>query len=94
MPAPPPPVSIGQIWQAATPGVMVPLIVGMFFSEYVAAFDRIVKHAKVIALVEKQPYFWIKRKKLERLAEEAEYTPPPLTNAQDFLDRLHSEDYL
>lgn len=32
VPAPPPPVSIGQIWQAATPGVMVPLIVGMFFS--------------------------------------------------------------
>jgi phosphate:Na+ symporter len=72
-----------------------PPILGMFFSEYVNAFDRIVKHAKIIALAEKQPYFWIKRKKLERMADEApKYVPPPLTNAHDFLDRLHSEDYL
>ena len=70
-------------------------IVGMFFSEYVAAFDRIVKHAKTIALAEKQPFFWIKRKKLERLVEEIDQYPlPPMSNAQDFLDRLHSEDYL
>jgi len=70
-------------------------IVGMFFSEYAAALDRIVKHAKTIALAEKQPYFWIKRKKLERLVEETDAYPlPPLSNAQDFLDRLHSEDYL
>ena len=70
-------------------------IVGMFFSEYAAAFDRIVKHAKTIALAEKQPYFWIKIKKLERLVEETDAYPlPPLSNAQDFLDRLHSEDYL
>ena len=72
-----------------------PPIVGMFFSEYTAAFDRIVKHAKTIALAEKQPYFWIKRKKLERMAEEAPgYTPPPLTDAHDFLDRLHADEYL
>lgn len=70
-------------------------IVGMFFSEYVAAFDRIVKHAKTVALAEKQPYFWIKRKKLERMAKEArDFTLPPLSDAHDFLDRLHSEDYL
>ena len=73
----------------------VPPIAGMFFSEYVAAFDRIVKHGKTIALAEKQPYFWIKRKKLERMAEEApEYKPPPLSDPHDFLDRLHSEEYL
>lgn len=73
----------------------VPPIVGMFFSEYVAAYDRIVKHAKTIALAEKHPYFWIKRKKLNRMAEEMkEYSLPPLSNAQDFLDRLHSEDYI
>ncbi len=72
-----------------------PPVVGMFFSEYVSAFDRIVKHAKIIALAEKHPYFWIKRTKLERPADEApEYHPPPLTDARDFLDRLHSEDYL
>lgn len=70
-------------------------IVGMFFSEYVAAYDRIVKHAKTIALAEKHPYFWIKRKKLDRMAEEiADFQMPPLSNVQDFLDRLHSEDYV
>jgi phosphate:Na+ symporter len=72
-----------------------PPIVGMFFSEYSSAFDRIVKHAKIIALAEKQPYFWIKRKKLNRMEDEAPaYKPPPLTDAHDFLDRLHSEEYL
>jgi phosphate:Na+ symporter len=72
-----------------------PPIVGMFFSEYSSAFDRIVKHAKIIALAEKQPYFWIKRKKLDRMEEVAPaYKPPPLTDAHDFLDRLHSEEYL
>lgn len=70
-------------------------IVGIFFSEYVAAFDRIVKHAKVIALAEKQPYFWIKRKKLDRMVEEEPGPPPPpLADPHDFLDRLHAEDYL
>ncbi len=72
-----------------------PPIVGMFFSEYVGAFDRVVKHAKTIALAEKQPFFWIKRKKLERMAEEEpHYKPPPLSDPHDFLDRLHAEDYL
>lgn len=73
----------------------VPPIVGMFFSEYVAAYDRIVKHAKTIALAEKHPYFWLKRKKLDRMAEELrEFPLPPLSDAHDFLDRLHSEDYI
>jgi hypothetical protein len=39
-------------------------IAGIFFSEYIAALDRIVKHSKSIALAEKQPQFWIKRTKL------------------------------
>ncbi|HOW98879.1 MAG TPA: Na/Pi cotransporter family protein [Kiritimatiellia bacterium] len=70
-------------------------IVGMFFSEYVGAYDRIVKHAKTIALAEKTPYFWIKRQKLERMVDdEPDYKPPPLSDPHDFLDRLHSENYL
>ena len=36
-------------------------IAGIFFSEYIAALDRLVKHSKSIALAEKQPQFWIKR---------------------------------
>lgn len=70
-------------------------IVGMFFSEYVNAYDRIVKHAKTIALAEKTPYFWIKRQKLERMVDdEPDYKPPPLSDPHDFLDRLHAENYL
>jgi hypothetical protein len=32
VPSAPPPVTISQIWQAATPGVIIPLLVGMLFS--------------------------------------------------------------
>ncbi len=73
----------------------LPPIQGIFFNEYIAALDRIVKHAKTIALVEKQPFFWIKRKKLERAVDEnGDYQIPPLSDPHDFLDKLHAEDYL
>lgn len=32
VPAPPPSVTIGQIWHATTPGVVIPLLIGMVFS--------------------------------------------------------------
>ncbi len=32
IPAAPPPVSVGQIWRAATPGVLIPLLIGMVFN--------------------------------------------------------------
>jgi len=68
---------------------------GVFFSEYIGTFDRIVKHAKIIALVEQRPEFWIKRKKLDRIVGEApENALPPPSDPQDFLDRLQYEDYL
>ncbi|HBA83360.1 MAG TPA: hypothetical protein DCZ95_04615 [Verrucomicrobia bacterium] len=73
----------------------VPAIIGVYFSEYTAALDRIVKHAKMIALTEKQPYFWIKRQKLQKMADEApDIQLPPRVDAHDFLDQLHSENYL
>jgi hypothetical protein len=50
---------------------------GIFLSDYVAEFDRIVRHAKNIALAESQPYFWIKRRKLDRVAPEMPEPPPP-----------------
>jgi len=68
---------------------------GIFFSEYIAALDRIVKHSKSIALVERQPQFWIKRKKLDRPASEESFdTLPALVDPKDYLDRLQEEDYL
>ena len=72
----------------------VPPIAGLFFSEYLSALDRTVKHAKAIALAEQQPNFWIKRGRLEQVGAAAlEYPPPPPPDPHDFLDRLHSEDY-
>ena len=70
-------------------------IAGIFFSEYIAALDRIVKHSKSIALAEKQPQFWIKRAKLGKHVDMA---PEPelqhLVDPKDYLSRLQAEDYL
>jgi hypothetical protein len=70
-------------------------IAGIFFSEYIAALDRIVKHFKTIALAEKQPQFWIKHTKLGKhvdMAPEVEHQQ--LVNPADYLSRLQAEDYL
>ncbi len=70
-------------------------IAGIFFSEYIAALDRIVKHSKSIALAEQQPQFWIKRKKLEKHVDMApEVEAHQLVDPKDYLTRLQSEDYL
>ena len=70
-------------------------IAGIFFSEYIAALDRIVKHSKTIALAEKQPQFWIKRTKLGKHVDMApEPEPQKLVDPKDYLSRLQAEDYL
>ena len=70
-------------------------IAGIFFSEYIAALDRIVKHSKTIALAEKQPQFWIKRTKLGKHVDMApEPTLQQLVDPKDYLARLQAEDYL
>jgi len=70
-------------------------IAAMYFSEYVSALDRIVRHAKSIALAQKQPDFWIKRKKLPQHAKEAPRIElPKLVDPNDYLDQLQEEDYL
>ena len=70
-------------------------IAGIFFSEYISALDRIVKHSKSIALAEKQPQFWIKRTKLGKHVDMApEPAIQPLVDPKDYLARLQAEDYL
>ena len=70
-------------------------IAGIFFSEYIAALDRIVKHSKSIALAERQPQFWIKRTTLGKHVEFApEPAPQQLVDPKDYLSRLQAEDYL
>lgn len=71
-----------------------PAIVGIFLSDYVAEFDRIVRHSKMIALAESQPYFWIKRRKLDRVAPEMPPPPPPGEEPHDFLDKLQQEGFV
>lgn len=74
--------------------VITPLA-GFFFNEYISGLDRIVRHSKSIALAERQPQFWIKRKKLDRPAAPALPSDEPTTvNPRDYLDRLQSEEYL
>jgi len=76
-------------------GLGITPIAGIYLAEYVAAFDRLVRHAKTIALAEKHQDFWIKRKKLERVAEEVvDVDIPERVDARDFLDKLQLEDYL
>ena len=70
-----------------------PSLVGIFLSDYVAEFDRIVRHAKMIALAESQPWFWIKRQKLDRVAPEMPPPPGLKDEPHDFLDKLQSEGF-
>ena len=46
----------------------VDALAGMFLHRYIMCFNKIVKHSKTIALVEKDPLFYVKEHKLEKLA--------------------------
>lgn len=66
---------------------------GVFFGEYVAALDRIVRHARSVALAEKQPQFWIKRQKLEKRVDLAPaQAQAALVDPSGFLERLWTAD--
>ena len=66
---------------------------GIFFSEYIAALDRIVRHVRNIALSEQQPQFWIKHSKLcKQMDLEPEATAQELVDPKEFLARLKDED--
>lgn len=69
-------------------------IVGIFLSDYVAGFDRIVRHSKMIALAESQPHFWIKRRKLDRVAPQMPERRKSSTEPNDFLDKLQEEGFI
>jgi phosphate:Na+ symporter len=70
-------------------------IAGLYYFDYVAGFDRIVRHANNIALAESQPDFWIKQEKLDRVAPPAvSLPPPPLVDPGNFLEKFHREKFL
>lgn len=74
--------------------VMTPTA-GIYFSESIAALDRMVRHARNIAYAEKQSQFWIKRSKLAKPSQQAKSPPiQSLVDAKAYLARLPSEDDL
>ena len=72
-----------------------PPCAGIYLTAYLSTFDRLVKHAKVIALAEQQPQFWIKESKLARVSEPLPMVKvKELIEAEDYLRRLQLEEYL
>ena len=71
-------------------------ISAMYFAEYIAVFDKIVRHSKNIAIAQSLPEFWIKRRKLDQPIKDTKGQPaiPDKVDIHDFLDRLQNEDYL
>lgn len=68
-------------------------LAGIYYNRYIISFDRIVKHAKIVALAEQQPTFWIKRKKLGRVAPGLPKREPiKLADPSDYIARLHEEE--
>lgn len=65
---------------------------GIYLTKYVDALDRIVTHAKTIAMLQGQPAFLIKRKKLKRTAGAARtFSQPEWVDVSEYLARLESE---
>jgi phosphate:Na+ symporter len=68
-----------------------PPLLGIYLSETVMTFDKIAKHCKAIAGAQQKPFFWLKRSRLARLADE--YTEQKILdelNAGEYLDTLQS----
>jgi phosphate:Na+ symporter len=65
---------------------------GIYLTKYVDALDRIVTHAKTIAMLQGRPEFFIKRKKLTRKVGAARtYAEPEWVDVSEYLQRLESE---
>ena len=68
---------------------------GMVFDEYITHMDRIVRHAKVLAKLERRRDFWIRQEKLDRVVPE-QATPAPLqrVSSRPYLEAYGLEDEL
>lgn len=64
----------------------LPPLLGIYLNETVMTLDKIVRHCKAIAGAQKKPFFWLKHKKLNRMA--GEYTE------QKILEELDAGEYL
>jgi len=68
-------------------------IAGVFYLEYISALDRLVRHARTIAILEILPDFWVKKKKLERVVDsrKSNTTVHQLVDVDVFLHGLTEE---
>lgn len=65
---------------------------GIYLTKYVDALDRIVNHAKTIAVVQARPEFFIKHKKRSRTADPAQpFDQPDWVDVSAYLAQLGSE---
>jgi phosphate:Na+ symporter len=67
-------------------------LTAIFHGQLVTCFDKMVRHAKTIALVEHDPKFFVKRKKLGRHAEPVLRPPVPDLREATSVDGLFEED--
>ncbi len=73
-------------------------IVGLYFSKYIEAFEKIVKHARNIVMIEHEPLFYLKKYKYERKTslkkwDFSEKTKDPKYEIYKFDENiLHSND--
>jgi phosphate:Na+ symporter len=72
-------------------GIGIHPAAGIYFNQYVMCLDRIVKHAKFIALAEMQSKFTIKKKKMKYSIAEQDYTIPAKADLEEYLGPLLDE---
>jgi phosphate:Na+ symporter len=66
----------------------------LYFKEYVSVMDRMNRHIKSIALAQKHEDFWIKHSKLNKKPKQLDRHTSYSVDPNDYLDKLHIEDYL
>ncbi len=69
-------------------------LAALYFREYISVMDRMNRHIKSIALVQKHEDFWIKRSKLNKKPKKFDQNTSYSIDPKDYLDKLHAEDYL
>ncbi len=74
-------------------GVGITPISSLYCYEYIGEMSRIIKHVRAIAMVERQPEFLIKKKKLDKAVDEAPPMPlPEIINMEQFVaDHLRDD---
>lgn len=84
---------IGEDFASRVAAHDFPPIVGIFFGEYLAAFARLVRHARAVTDVQRDKDFFVKSRKLGRIEEEldARQNMPGEEDPDDFQQAHHMQ---